>query len=249
MIAAVIPACNLPELTVRCLAHLHAYGGDGVRAIVVDNGSNHETHRSITAAMGPKDSIIYMGANAGWTKATNVGMRHLETGEYGLCLNNDAFIGPECLDRMKWHLERDQTIGCIGPLTDGPGVNNFLRHRRRIRFAAAAGVMTIDERARIIAMVAPREFAPMGMSPFFCTLFQPWIFERFGLFDEDFANGLGADDLYCRKLRGAGLKVGIAADAFCSHVGAASFKRLGVRRDTNASTRLLRRKLSGGRGR
>ena len=109
-ITAIIPACRLPELTIKAIKHLHQYGGE-IQTTVVDNGSPDRDKNSVREALRPGDHLVELGINTGFSHAVNEGLRYamakyaVESDAY-LILNNDAFVGPHCLAILSDLLER-----------------------------------------------------------------------------------------------------------------------------------------------
>src|SRR5262249_33631410 len=129
-IAVVIPAHDCLDLTQRCLQHLAWYAGLPVDVIYVDNGSPPpvpEQVAEIAKALGLPITIARNSTNEHFTKAVNRGIE-LAKGKHVLCLNNDCFIAPDCLEHLYWQLARSgQRVAAVGPLT-GDREMQSLRH-------------------------------------------------------------------------------------------------------------------------
>lgn len=87
--------------------------------VVVDNGS---TDGSVEAAQRrPGVRVIALGANAGFAKGNNAGIR-AATGDALLLLNSDTVVPAGALDRLVAELDRDPGVAVVGPrLVDGNG--------------------------------------------------------------------------------------------------------------------------------
>ena len=131
-ISVVIPARDCLDLTERCLRHLAWYAGLPIEVIYVDNGSAPEVPARVAAlggTLGLPLATIRNSSNRQFTAAVNQGLRFAE-GRHILCLNNDCFLGPDCLERMYRHLTRSALrVAAVGPLT-GDDEAQSIRHPR-----------------------------------------------------------------------------------------------------------------------
>src|SRR5262245_30364833 len=104
----------------RCLESLHAQAPRASHEIiVVDNGSSDG---SLAAARRwPGVRVIEIGANLGFARATNIGVR-ASTGETLLLLNSDTIVPAEAIDRLLLALNRRPDVAVVGPrLVDAEG--------------------------------------------------------------------------------------------------------------------------------
>ncbi len=109
----VIPVYGHYELTCGCLEHLERQTIEH-RVIVVDDGSPDGTSDRLREDW-PGVTVVALGSNHGYTYAVNRGVAAGD-GEYVVLLNNDAQLGPDCLERLVAPLERDQTVGSVAAL-------------------------------------------------------------------------------------------------------------------------------------
>jgi GT2 family glycosyltransferase len=104
----------------RCLASLHeAPPATPHEIIVVDNQSGDG---SADAARHWGDvRVIETGANLGFARANNVGIR-ASGGTNLLLLNSDTIVPPGAVDGLVAELRRDETVAVVGPrLVDAAG--------------------------------------------------------------------------------------------------------------------------------
>jgi GT2 family glycosyltransferase len=134
-----------PDLE-RCLQSLHDAPPAALHEVlVVDNGS---TDGSVAAARRwPEVRVIEVGANVGFARANNIGIR-ASAGTNLLLLNSDTIVPPAAIDQLLGELARDPDVAVVGPrLVDAAGRAelsygrmigplNELRQKRRARGGA-----------------------------------------------------------------------------------------------------------------
>ena len=130
----------------RCLESLHAARPAAPHEIlVVDNGS---TDGSADAARGwPDVKVIEAGANLGFARANNIGIRAGSAANI-LLLNSDTIVPAGAIDRLLAELDRHEEAAVVGPrLVDAGGRAelsfgrmigplNELRQKRQLRSGA-----------------------------------------------------------------------------------------------------------------
>jgi len=119
-LSIVIVSFNARADLERCLGFLHAMPpAIAHEIVVVDNGS---TDGSVEAARRwPDVRVIALGANVGFAKGNNAGIR-TATGDALLLLNSDTVVPAGALDRLAGELDRDPSVAVVGPrLVDGNG--------------------------------------------------------------------------------------------------------------------------------
>jgi GT2 family glycosyltransferase len=79
-----------PDLTIRCVRSLLADGVPPGRLVIMDNGSEDDSHAQFQAAF-PDCVIQRIEHNVGFAKAANAGARMLDGDAY-LFVDNDAFV-------------------------------------------------------------------------------------------------------------------------------------------------------------
>ena len=120
VLSIVIVSFNARGDLERCLDSLRVSPPSATHEIfVVDNGS---TDGSVEAARGRAGiTVIENGANLGFSRANNIGIR-TSTGTNILLLNSDTIVPAGAIDRLLGELDRDEDVAVVGPrLIDGSG--------------------------------------------------------------------------------------------------------------------------------
>jgi len=130
----------------RCLESLHgAPPATPHEILVVDNASTDGS--AAAARRWPGATVIDAGANVGFARANNLGIR-ASRGANLLLLNSDTIVPAGAIDRLVAELEQNPDVAVVGPrLVDGSGGAelsfggmigplNELRQKRRARSAA-----------------------------------------------------------------------------------------------------------------
>lgn len=234
-VTVVIPGLGCEDLTVRCLDSLNAHAPDVVHEIIyVDNFSPAGTVEYIEAhgSMLPL-RIVRNETNEGYPAACNRGIDLADKSTHVLLLNTDAFVGPQCVQRLRWRVENHHhKVAAVGPLTGDEGWQSLRREELREQ----ARYLGNFEEDRYLCETAQKlnrvhlvcTWALSG----FCILLNRDAIESLGLLRSDgaYASGLGADDEWCIRACKAGWKNLVLCNAWCVHLHASTFKRFGIDR-------------------
>lgn len=214
-------------LTRLCLASLQrAAGAISFEVVVVDNASVDETApwlREMAAAKLLPLTVELNRENRGFAGANNQAAARAR-GEVLVFLNNDCVVVPGWLEALVGHLERDTSLGLVGPVTNSGGnaEAQLGTHYRDLdgmrRFA--------EEYTRAHA----GEECDVTMLPLFCAAMARDRFLALGGLDERYGLGLFEDDDLAMAVRRRGWRVALAHDVFVHHYGGAAFGRMEPRR-------------------
>lgn len=195
---------------------------DWVRVIVVDNES---ADTSVDVARAHGAEVVEMGHNAGFPAAVNAGLS-AATAPAVLLLNPDLVVGPGTIERCLDELDRDATIGLVGPATTTPTGRPepaAARHDRRAWHIAveSLGLVHLD-----------RRFDRQMVHDRSCDQDVDSVNGAFMLVRTELLRALGGLDtavfMYledadlCRRVRDAGFRVRFVAGATAVHEGGAS---------------------------
>jgi GT2 family glycosyltransferase/glycosyltransferase involved in cell wall biosynthesis len=220
-VSVIVVTYNNIELTKACLASLDANTNhENLEIIVVDNASVDGTPALLNewVAQGENRRIILNEDNRGFAAGNNQGLA-IADGEYLVLLNNDTFVTPGWIRTLYRHLERNHSIGIIGPVTNNIG------NEAKIQIS----YQNMDE---MLVEAAKYTHSHIGKlqniqtAAFFCVMFSREVYEAVGPLDEAFGRGFFEDDDYCRRVEQLGKTICCAEDVFIHHHLSASFNKL-----------------------
>lgn len=206
----IIPTFNQAPLTIACLRSLAAMREpERIRVLWIDNGSDDAQWREVERELGAlrlRHLDVPVGENLGFVKATNIGLA-LSTAPYVVFLNNDTECPPDWLDKLLEVLEKQPTVGAVGPRSSSPH-----QWQGQISHDGVWGEAPC-------ALLGDHQ-----MLAFFCTMFRREAIVQCGYLSEEYAMGLGDDDDFCAKLQQAGWRLAIRLDLTVLHHHRATFK-------------------------
>jgi GT2 family glycosyltransferase len=150
-----------------------------------------------------------------------------------LVLNNDCFVGPNCLETLALELTTQEKVAAIGPLTgDRGGQSLMIENRRRVAEVGPTILDALDDPVETAArLLQRRKTREREVLAFFCTLLNREALERFGVLDLRFESGLAADDEWCVRVREQGWRTLLACGAYAAHMHQSTFTSLQIDRD------------------
>ena len=220
-VSVIVVTYNNLDFTRACLASLDAQTDyENLEIIVVDNASadNSPAFLAEWVKGAPNRKLVLNDDNRGFAAANNQGLV-LASGSYLVLLNNDTYVTPGWVRTLFRHLQRDTTIGLIGPVTNNIG------NEARIQIAYETMEQMIDVSQTHVRRHLGQTF-PLHTAAFFCVMFSRSVYEQVGPLDEAFGRGFFEDDDYCRRIEQIGLRVACAEDVFIHHHLSASFNKL-----------------------
>ena len=186
-----------------------------VELIVVDNGSADGSVSALRAAVpDPRLTVIEAGANLGFARASNMGIR-ASRGDQILLLNPDCIVAPDTLERMRAVMAAHPEAGMAGCLIRNPDGTEQAGCRRAVptpwrSFVRTFGLARVFPQYRrlfddfvLAGQPLPEEPAPMEAISGAFMLVRRSALSEVGLLDE--AYFLHCEDLdWCMRFRGSG---------------------------------------------
>lgn len=220
-VSVIVVTYNNIDLTRKCLESLEVHSQyNALEVIVVDNASSDGTPGFLSKWVTdrPNRRLILNEENRGFAAANNQGLA-IARGDYLVLLNNDTFVTPGWVRTLVRHLQRDNSIGMIGPVTNNIG------NEAKIEISYS-GMDEMLLKAATYTRLHVGQTYPLRTAAFFCVMMPRSTYERVGDLDEAFGRGFFEDDDYCRRVEQLGLRVVCARDVFIHHHLSASFNKL-----------------------
>jgi GT2 family glycosyltransferase/ADP-heptose:LPS heptosyltransferase len=145
--------------------------------------------------------VVSSESGIGFGRNVNFGAKHA-TGDYLLVLNDDVYLAPDAVDKMKAVMAHD--VGCVGHFLSFP--NGRIYHSGKTRNPdGSAGFIHIDGigTQTTETVCYPCEMENVNGASF---MFRRSVFEQIGGYDEGYKFYCEDDDI-CMKVRQAGFKI------------------------------------------
>jgi O-antigen biosynthesis protein len=220
-ISVIVLTYNNLDLTKACLESLVERSDySNLEIVIVDNASSDNSPAYLREFGKEHDGVkvILNDSNLGFAAGNNVGMA-AATGDYLVLLNNDTVVTRGWALTLVRHLQADESIGVIGPLTNNIGNEAKVEVEYR-------DVSAMPREALALTLGNMGRTYPMRNAAFFCAMMPRSTYERCGPISEDYGRGFFEDDDYCRMVDAVGLRVVCADDVFIHHHLSASFNKL-----------------------
>ena len=206
----------------RCLESLHSPAPSiAHEIIVVDNQSSDGS--GAAARRWPDVKVIEAGANVGFARGNNLGIR-ASTGASLLLLNNDTIVPPGAIDRLVAELERHPEAAVIGPrlvdghgraeLSFGPMLGPISELRQKLLFRGQQNGLPVL--SAIVERATRQPHAPAWVTGA-CLLVRRRDAEAVGLLDERYF--MYTEDVdFCAAIRARGRQVLFTPDVEIVHL-------------------------------
>ncbi len=234
-VAVVIPAYGCEDLTIKCLTHVADFSGVPFVIYYVDNGSPISVLDTVAQAAEQCRAplrILRNSRNQGFTEAVNQGIEASGDADV-LVLNNDCFVGPNCLENLAYEMAEGARVAAVGPVTCDRGGQSLRTYQNRLEAGVSGGILDnltdpVETAARLLQR---HKTVQREVLAFFCTLLNREAIRRFGSLDDRFPSGLAADDEWCHRVRGRGWRNLLSYSAYAAHLHRSTFERLDIDRD------------------
>jgi GT2 family glycosyltransferase len=220
-VVAVVLNWNGLDDTLECLESLRGNDYTALETIVVDNGSEDGSCTAIREHF-PEVHVIENDRNLGFVKGNNIGLTAgLERGaDFLLVLNNDTILETDCVTELVKVMERDGSIGVVGPLMRRTLQPDLVDMGGDFNFWTGA--------VRLYHLVPGMEgdgIWPMGYVWGCGLMTRAEVLKSVGLFDGRYV-AYYEDADFCMRARAAGYRTVVATRAWMVHkVGRSGEKR------------------------
>jgi GT2 family glycosyltransferase len=213
VLSIIIVSFNARADLERCLESLRAAPpAVAHEIIVVDNGSTDGSVEAARRFHGVR--VIEAGANLGFARANNIGIRET-SGVNLLLLNSDTVVSSGSIDRLLDELDRDSSVALVGPrLVDGDG-------RAELSFGRMIGPLNELRQKRLARSAAVEQLTRRRQYPDWvsgaCLLVRRTDAAEAGGLDERFF--LYTEDVdFCAAIRALGRRILFTPDVEVVHL-------------------------------
>jgi len=206
-VGIVIPVFNQVHFTKICLVSLLSTIPSDTEVVVIDNGSSDGTADYLAKCSHIK--VISNSENRGCAAAWNQGIKAVHA-ERIVILNNDVILSPDWLYGLL-NFAREKGVDIASPAFR-EGEYNY----------------DIEEYSRDYVR-RMRTIARIGTAQGICFMVHRHVFDRIGLFDENFRIGQFEDADFFRRAMQVGFYLGTTGSSFIHHFG--SVTQNSVRRE------------------
>ena len=221
----IIPVHNALEHAQRCLRSLVAVTKPPFRAIVIDDGSDHETQVWLKAFTNENEmELIRHDSATGYTISVNEGIRSSDS-RFVVLLNSDTQVTEGWLDGLVAAAEGSD-VGMAGPLSNTASWQSIPEYEKDGDWHPnpLPKGMDVDAYAQVLRRSSGRCYPEMPFLNGFCLLLRRQMLDEIGLFDEDaFAMGYGEENDLALRARKAGWRLRLADDVYVHHAQSRSF--------------------------
>lgn len=166
---------KLEEATKPFIDYLFS-GGNEFELIIVDNGSTDGTVEFLQKLEGDNVKVIYNSENLGFSKGCNQGIEIAQGDIIGL-LNNDILFSSDWIKYIVEVVEKEKNAGFVSPFC----IEAFCNTRHSFEKL----VKRLPKEISYSSCIKPS---------FSCTFAKKSVFDKIGLFDENFTPAYFEDD-------------------------------------------------------
>ncbi len=218
--AAVVVNFETPDTTLETVRSLREARRPLDEIIVVENGSRDGSADRLRAALTSL-TFLETDRNLGFSGGCNVGIRHAlaHGAQRVLLVNSDAFLPPECLGHLESTLDGNPGLGIVGPA---------IVARSSPPTILSAGISYSPRSGWMRNLGFGRPYTPSSdhLRPVAAVsgcvmLVDRAVFDRVGLFDEDYF--FSFEDLdFCLRAERAGFRSACLTGVPAYHLGSHS---------------------------
>lgn len=203
-VSIVIPLFNQVEYTRQCVESLRYHKMENAETLLIDNGSTDGTGEYLASCTGL--NIIRNQENLGCAGAWNQGVSETRS-EWVVILNNDVIVSSGWLSGLLAAAELEG-LDVVSPAIREGELNYDIESYARDYVERMKNVMR------------------HGVADGICFMVHRRVFEKIGLFDENFRIGQFEDTDFFRRAKESGFRLGTTGRSFIHHFGSVTQKAL-----------------------
>lgn len=233
--SVIIVNWNTKQLLLDCLASIERNAGRAsCEIIVVDNGSTDGSVDAVRQSF-PRATIIENGANLGFARANNRGLRHM-TGTYAILLNSDTVVQEGAFVRLLAFMDGHPQAGMCGPQllnADGSLQTSYGTFPTLASEFVSRSVLQFFFPSLYRRLFVPREPASSAAHAIdfiigACMVARRKAIDEAGMLDEDYFFFYEEID-WCLRMKRAGWQVYHVPEARIVHFGGGSTRTVNLR--------------------
>ncbi|PRS36427.1 glycosyltransferase family 2 protein [Bacillus sp. RJGP41] len=201
--------------TKECISSIFRHTKENFELILVDNGSKDGTLEFLKTL--PYTKVIANKKNKGFSGGCNQGIT-IARGENIVLLNNDTVVTNEWLCRLLWQLNKDPSIGIVGPRS-----NNVVSHQA-ITQTPYKNMDQMQKFANEWTQKHDQQGYEVDYLSGLCMIFKRSLIDKIGGLDERFSPGYFEDTDFSIRAQITNKKLWVANDVFIHHYGSSSFR-------------------------
>ncbi len=192
--------------------------------IANDNSPDAETCNFLRSIKNtyPEMDIIYIEneQNLGFVKTVNRLAKYVRN--HFVILNTDTEVPPNWLERLIYPILSNPTkVASVTPFTNAGTICSFPRFLENNSLPEGLDVESIDKYFQYVDYQNLDIELPTAVG--FCMAVNKKVYDKIGLFDEQFGKGYGEENDWCMRASQLGYKNAIASNLFVYHKHGGSF--------------------------
>lgn len=209
-----------------CLCSLYEKKTLHFNLIVVDDGSDNETHKFLklfTKRFNAK--FIRNETSKGYTCAANQGLK-TATSNYVVLLNSDTIVTRSWLEKLISCMDSTPNTGIVGPLSNAASWQTVpeIFDGGDWKVNTLPKNITLEMMAAIVEKSSAKAYISVPFINGFCFMIKRDVINKIGYLDEiTFPMGYGEENDYCIRAHNAGFELRIVDDCYISHEKSKSF--------------------------
>ena len=219
----VMAAFNQFKMTDRSICSILKNTNLDFKLIVVNNGSTDETSDMIQKYI---NDIVYVEAekNEGCGIGRNIGLRLLDDNcEYVILVDNDIYTPVGWAEKLIYFMEKHPEIGLGGPATNFAGSPQLIDNVPNLETDEEIEEFSKNYKSDKEYSTVPYRWPVIG----FCQIVRKSIYDKIGLFDENFKLYGCEDNDFCYRTEREGWQLAYIDSIFVYHHGHGGLGLLG----------------------